>query len=92
MMKVILELIGSFLFAGIYVSSDVLDTKKIDHNIERLRQYDWFENIYNDERYHRLFFVNRKVRHYLQSSIRVKRMMKNERAQKKLIVLLNKQL
>ncbi|MFL0365619.1 hypothetical protein ACH0BF_21655 [Pseudobacillus sp. 179-B 2D1 NHS] len=92
MIKAILELASDFLSVGIYVDNGIWDTKKIGGNIEQLRKYDWFESIYTDERYHRLFFTNRKVRCYLQSSIRVKRIMKNERAQKKLIGLLNKRL
>lgn len=57
-----------------------------------LKNYTWFKNIYDDENYHRMFFVNRKVRWYLQSSIRVKRIMKKKKAQKRLIIFLNKQL
>ncbi|WP_418300929.1 hypothetical protein [Lysinibacillus fusiformis] len=36
--------------------STTLHTRKIDRNMERLRQYDWFEEIDHDERYRRLFF------------------------------------
>ena len=55
------------LIAGLFGSvgySDALNTKKIDQNIERLNQYDWFKQIYEDERYHRLFFVNKHVRRF----------------------------
>ena len=56
------------LIAGLFGYSDTLNTKKIDQNIEQLNQHDWFKNIYEDERYHRLFFVNKHVRRFLQST------------------------
>ncbi|WP_342603847.1 hypothetical protein [Peribacillus sp. FSL E2-0159] len=33
-----------------------LDTRKIDRNIEMLKNHTWFKDIYEDEKYHRLFF------------------------------------
>lgn len=87
-----LEFILGFISAGIYGGNNSLETQKIDRNIEMLKNYTWFKNIYDDENYHRMFFVNRKVRWYLQSSIRVKRIMKKEKARKRLIIFLNKQL
>ena len=68
-----------------------MNTKKIDSNIELLKHQVWFKKIYEDERYHRLFFVNRHVRGYLQSTIRVKRIIRSKEAQRKLIVYLDKQ-
>ncbi|SNT54697.1 hypothetical protein SAMN05444672_14632 [Bacillus sp. OK838] len=88
----------SFLFeliAGLFGSvgySDTLNTKRIDQNIERLNQHDWFKDIYEDEKYHRLFFVNRNVRQYLQSTMRVKRIIKREKSQRVFLVFLNEQL
>ncbi|WP_409291225.1 hypothetical protein [Peribacillus sp. SCS-37] len=87
----------SFLFeliAGLFGSvgySDTLNTKRIDQNIERLNQHDWFKDIYEDEKYHRLFFVNRNVRQYLQSTMRVKRIIKREKSQREFLIFLNKQ-
>ncbi|KPN96320.1 hypothetical protein [Lysinibacillus sp. ZYM-1] len=69
-----------------------LHTSKIDHNIERLRQYDWFEQIYRHDRYRRLFFANRHVRKYLQSDWRVHRIIKKKQARAKFIDFLTKQL
>ena len=83
------------LIAGLFGSvgySDALNTKKIDQNIERLNQYDWFKKIYEDERYHRLFFVNKHVRRFLQSTIRVRKMIRSKEAQRKLLFLLDKQI
>ncbi|MGE7920824.1 hypothetical protein ACQKM9_18080 [Viridibacillus sp. NPDC093762] len=79
------------LFGGIGYSGS-LNTKKIDQNIELLKQHDWFKNIYEDERYHRLFFVSKKVRRYLQSTIRVRKIIRSKEAQKKLLLFLNKQI
>ncbi|WP_066303900.1 hypothetical protein [Bacillus sp. FJAT-29814] len=85
----------SFLFeliAGLFGYSDILNTKKIDQNIEQLNQHNWFKNIYEDERYHRLFFVNKHVRRYLQSTIRVRKIIRSKEAQRKLLYLLDKQI
>ncbi|MFJ7663989.1 hypothetical protein ACIQXW_16585 [Lysinibacillus sp. NPDC097162] len=72
--------------------SIALDTRKIDRNIELLKNEVWFEDIYNEEKYRKLFFVNRKVRRYLQNTRRVKRMIKKEKIQNAFITFLNKQL
>ncbi|MBS8266238.1 hypothetical protein DYI25_17580 [Mesobacillus boroniphilus] len=69
-----------------------MNTQKIDRNIARLNQHDWFKKIYDDEKYRRLFFVNRHVRAYLQSSIRVNRMIRNIDSRQELLRLLEKQL
>ncbi|MGE6609341.1 hypothetical protein ACQKFG_02245 [Peribacillus sp. NPDC076916] len=34
-----------------------LDTRKIGRNIEMLKNHTWLKDIYEDEKYHRLFFV-----------------------------------
>lgn len=83
------------LIAGLFGSfgyGDTLNTKKIDQNIESLNQYDWFKNIYEDERYHHLFFVNKHVRRYLQSTIRVRKIISSKKAQRKLLFFLDKQI
>jgi hypothetical protein len=84
----IFDFLGSFL----YGSNTGLNTRKIDKNIELLKQQGWFKRIYEDEKYRRLFFSNKYVRAYLQSNYRVKRIIRNESAQKKLLNLLDKQL
>ncbi|MBY6037574.1 hypothetical protein KUV80_12965 [Fictibacillus nanhaiensis] len=73
------------------VGDNSLDTKKIDKHIEQMKKYSWFAALYDDENYHSLFFVSRRVRAYLQSSFRVKRMIHNEKAREKFVHLLNKQ-
>ncbi|MFS0603194.1 hypothetical protein [Peribacillus frigoritolerans] len=80
------------LIAGLFGYSDTLNTKKIDQNIEKLNQHDWFKNIYEDEKYHRLFFVNKHIRRYLQSTIRVRKIIRSKEAQRKLLFLLDKQI
>lgn len=76
---------------SVYGGNTALNTKKIDSNIEKLKKLSWFKKLYVDVKYRPLFFANRKVRGYLQSSIRVNRIMKNEYAQKRFIGLLEKQ-
>ena len=88
MFSVAMELVSAlFSSAG---AGDSLDTKKVDRNIKRLNQYNWFNEIYKDERYHRLFFVNKRIRRYLQSSIRIRKIIHSEKAREKLLFLLNK--
>lgn len=72
--ELIVGLFGSFGYR------DTLNTKKIDQNIESLNQYEWFKNIYEDERYHHLFLVNKHVRRYLQSTIRARKIISSNEA------------
>jgi hypothetical protein len=86
MINFLFDLLGE-LFDG---NSSGLDTRKIDRNIELLKQQGWFKKLYEEEKYHRLFFTNKNVRGYLQSTMRVKKIIRNNQAQRKLILLLDK--
>lgn len=48
-----------------FVGNTPLNSKKIDSHIKQLQQYQWFADLYEDERYRRSFFANKKVRGYL---------------------------
>ena len=87
-----LDFLFDFLSGMVGVSTGALNTRKIDKNIEQLKQQEWFKKIYEDEKYHRLFFTNRHVRAYLQSSTRVKKIIRSNEAQRKLMSILDKQL
>lgn len=65
-----------------------LNTRKIDKNIKKLRELEWFNNLYESERHHNSFFMNLKVRKYLQSNILVSRLKNNKNEQKKFMQLL----
>ncbi|MFJ7978061.1 nitrite reductase [Peribacillus sp. NPDC096379] len=65
-----------------------LKTDKIEKNIEKLKQFSWFEKLYENEQHHRSFFVSLKVRKYLESSIRVNRLKRSKREQERFIHLL----
>ncbi|KMY54357.1 nitrite reductase [Bacillus sp. FJAT-27231] len=65
-----------------------LKTEKIEKNIEKLKQFSWFKELYENEQHHRSFFVSLKVRGYLESSIRVNRLKRSKREQEKFIHLL----
>ena len=67
-----------------------LNTAKIDKNIEKLKQFPWFEELYNHEQHHRSFFVSLKVRKYLESTIRVYLLTRNKKKQEEFILLLEK--
>ncbi|XKE94532.1 nitrite reductase [Metaplanococcus flavidus] len=84
-------LISLSSFVSPFTGSTGLNTQKIDKNVEKLKQSSWFINLYEDERYRRSFFANKKIRSYLQSSLRVNHLIKNEKAQKSFISLLEKQ-
>ncbi|WP_332697061.1 hypothetical protein [Halalkalibacter lacteus] len=84
----IFEIIAGLL--GSIGQDNSLDTKKIDKHIEELRKYKWFNELYSDEKYHRLFWGNRRVRKFLQSRFLTKRMINNSNAQKSFKSLLDK--
>ncbi|MGE7950870.1 hypothetical protein [Lysinibacillus xylanilyticus] len=88
MLDFVSDLLSGILFNG----STTLDTNKIDKNIEKLQHYNWFNEIYHDDKYRKLFFANRNVRNYLQNNFRVKKIIKKTLAQKRFIYFLNKQL
>ncbi|SMQ80673.1 hypothetical protein SAMN05444673_3976 [Bacillus sp. OV166] len=91
MLNFLFSLLGEFLEA-IVVSDGSLDTRKIDKNIDILRTQGWFKVIYEDEKYHRLFFTNKHIRRYLQSNYRTKRIMRSNKGREKFLMILNKQL
>ena len=88
-MSFLIEIIAGLL--GGTVGDNSLNTRKIDQNIERLKELEWFNTIYDEEKYHRLFFVNRHVRGYLQSTLRVNKIIRSQKAQIKFMRLLDKQ-
>ena len=88
-----ISLIGIIL--SFFTSTDLisssnrsLNTSKIDKNIKTLRELEWFNNLYENERHHKSFFVNLKVRRYLQSNILVSCLKNNKNEQKKFNQLL----
>lgn len=85
-----MEIIAGLL--GGTIGNNSLNTRKIDQNIERLKELEWFKTIYGEEKYHRLFFINRHVRKYLQSTLRVKKIIRSQRAQMKFMRLLDRQI
>ncbi|MGG0738177.1 hypothetical protein [Niallia taxi] len=87
----VVAIITGFLSSSSPFMDTTLNTKKIDRNIGKLTQFSWFKNLYEDEEYRRLFFVNRKVRNYLQNPIRVHALIKGKQAQKRFHALLDKQ-
>jgi hypothetical protein len=86
----IFEIIAGLL--GSIGQDDSLNTKKIDRHIEELRKNNWFKKLYDDEKYHRLFFVNKPVRKFLQSTFLTKRLINNPNTQNTFKSLLDKQL
>lgn len=83
--------IGLSSYVSPFTGSTNLNTKKIDSNIEKLKPFAWFMTLYEDKRHRRSFFANKKIRAYLQSSFRVNNLIKDEKAQKNFISLLEKQ-
>jgi len=79
-----LSLLSSVNLSG----SSELNTQKIDKNIEKLKDYSWFNDLYENEKHHRSFFVSLKIRKYLEGSWRVSKLIRSEKAQVKFIVML----
>ncbi|MCL1698156.1 hypothetical protein [Lysinibacillus sp. BPa_S21] len=86
------DFLSDLLSGMICVNTGALNTKKIDNNIEHLKQQEWFKDIYEDEKYHRLFVTNRQIRAYLQSRTRIKKIIRSEVARRKLLLLIDKQI
>lgn len=70
----------------------VLNTKKINKNINKLLNNRWFKELYENENYRHLFFSNRKVRSFLESERRVNKIIINSSKREKFISLLKAQL
>jgi hypothetical protein len=85
----LLEIIGAIIEAFLF--DKTVNTRKIDKNIEKLKHYNWFNTLYDNHKYHRLFFVNRNVRKYLQSERRVRRLIKSSKAKQRFKNLLEKE-
>lgn len=79
-----LSLLSSVILSG----SSELNTQKIDKNIEKLKDYSWFNDLYENEEHHRSFFVSLKIRKYLEGSWRVSRLIRSEKAQGRFIAML----
>ena len=79
-----LSLLSSVNLSG----SRELNTQKIDKNIEKLKMYSWFNDLYENEKHHRSFFVSLKIRKYLEGSWSVSKLIRSEKAQVKFIVML----
>ena len=65
-----------------------LNTQNIEKNIERLKGYSWFNELYENEEHHRSFFVSLKIRKYLESSLRVSKLIRSEKERDKFILML----
>ncbi|UPO90268.1 hypothetical protein [Niallia sp. Man26] len=69
-----------------------LDTRRVDSHIEKLNQLVWFQQLFAEEKYRKLFITNYKIRQYLDSPFRVKRLENSTKTQERFLKLLNKQL
>lgn len=90
-MDFLFELIGSILSLFDCLELDNSRKKKLVKNIEKLNNYDWFNELYTNEKYNREFSVNKHIRRYLHSNYRVNNMIKYKKSQLKFIRFLNKQ-
>ncbi|MEH7085367.1 hypothetical protein V7139_21865 [Neobacillus drentensis] len=69
-----------------------IDTRRIDFHIHQLNKLPWFQELYQEEKYRKLFVMNYKTRRYLDSPFRVKRLMNSPKAHLHFLKMLNKQL
>lgn len=79
-----LRLISPHMFIG-------LNTRTIDAHINELKTQHWFNTLYQDEKYRKLFFTNVHIRHYLESKRRFNTLMSDPVAREKFVNLLEKQ-
>ncbi|KOS68810.1 hypothetical protein AEA09_09840 [Lysinibacillus contaminans] len=85
-------MLEEILSAFIPMGDKALDTKKIDKNIKILQSEKWFQELYSQEQYRRLFIMNRKIRTYLESNKRTQTLIREVEKQKKFIILLHEQI
>ncbi|MEH7332038.1 hypothetical protein V7161_05330 [Neobacillus drentensis] len=69
-----------------------IDTRRIDAHIHELKKLPWFQELYQEEKYRKLIVMNYRIRRYLDSPFRVKRLMNSSKAQLHFLKLLNKQI
>ena len=65
-----------------------LNTQNIEKNIKRLKGYSWFNELYENEEHLRSFFVSLKIRKYLESSLRVSKLIRSEKERETFILML----
>ncbi|MCD7035222.1 hypothetical protein LRR81_13325 [Metabacillus sp. GX 13764] len=76
-------------FSDLFVfSSTSRRDKKIDRHITMLRKEAWFNSLFRISANRKLIFNNRKVRRYLKSRRRVKRLIEDVKAQRHFQTLL----
>lgn len=88
MITEIIEITAELLYGD---KRDPLNSKKADKHIEELRKHPWFTELFEDKRYHHLFFGNRRVRKFLRSKHRTTKLINNVNAQGTFISFLDKQ-
>ena len=71
-----------------FSSGKRVNTQNIEKNIEKLKGYPWFNELYENEEHHRSFFVSFKIRKYLESSLRVSKLIRSEKEREKFILML----
>jgi hypothetical protein len=90
----IFEIIFEFLSSSLLSATSSftgLNTRKIDRHIEELKQHKWFNELFESEKYHRLFFGNVHVRKYLESKLRVHRLIHSPLTQERFKRFLERQ-
>lgn len=88
MLRDLLDFLLRLSSPGMFIG---LDTKTIDRHIQELNEHQWFNKIYENENYRKLFFTNVHVRRYLESKRRVRKLINDPYAREKFIIFLEKQ-
>lgn len=65
--------------------------KKQNKHIEMLKEYDWFNDVYYNPKYTRLFKNNKQIRSYLGRSSSIRKMIRKRKVSNLLITLLENQ-
>lgn len=85
---ILLTIISSIVSGVNFFDGKGLNTEKIEKNLEKLKGYSWFNEVYKMEEHQRSFYLSLKIRKYLQSSMRVNRLIRCEKERVKFILML----
>jgi len=64
---------------------------KLEKNVDKLKQKDWFVTLEKDYRYNYIIWNNRKIKRYLIKSSNLENLIENEQVQKKFTELIKQE-
>ncbi len=82
LLAVILDLLSDFIELIAYSMFGKPTTKRIEKNADQLREFDWFKELYSNEKYRRLIQFDQNIRRAI-GKARVRKIMNDRYAEDK---------